>query len=153
MTDAPEPRPADEILRDLLSQDPRRITRAANDAIKAPQAVLLELAPHADRIDRATDDLDYGGALHSNANHVEQAIRVIRAAGAGECECTTWHGWLFYEPAKLEKAGKVEILGTSEPGWSMTYDCRCTACGRRCTVDQNDTHFTYWRWSRPKKGD
>ncbi|TGO05382.1 hypothetical protein [Serinibacter arcticus] len=148
MTDSPT---AADILADLVSGDASRALSGSHAVIRAERATVEELAPHAVRIDRATDDLDYGGALHSNANHVVQAVRVLQAAAAGECECTTWHGWLFYEPTKLVAAGKAEILSTSEPGWSMTYECRCTACGATYSVEQGDYHYTWWQWSKPPK--
>jgi hypothetical protein len=148
----PRPRPsAADTLGALVSRDVSRILAASHDVNWGPRSLAAELAPHVRRIDRETDDLDYGGALHSNANHVVQAVRLITAAAEGECECTTWHGWLFYEPDKLVALGKVEILDTTEPGWSMTYRCRCTTCDAVYTVEQGDHHYTWWQWSRPPR--
>ncbi|GMA33451.1 hypothetical protein [Litorihabitans aurantiacus] len=146
----PAPSPQD-VLADLTSRDVSRILRASSTINWGSRELAEALAPHVRRIDTETDNLDYAGMLHSNANHVVQAVSVITAAAEGRCVCTTYHGWMFYEPEKLEQLGRVEILSHTEPGWSMTFECRCTLCDATYSVEQGDYHYMWWQWSKPPK--
>lgn len=98
------------------------------------------------RIRRATDSLDLGGALHSNRVSVEHALERIESYRDGACWCASYPGLSFYEPDKEERAGYVTILSTSEPGWSMTYHCRCNLCSQEFDVQQGDYHYMWWKW-------
>ncbi|WP_314648776.1 hypothetical protein [uncultured Microbacterium sp.] len=62
------------------------------------------------------------------------------------CPCDQYPGSDRTDPNDEERAGRVRIVSTSEPGWSMTYEVECVACARRFRVTQVDGPALHWRW-------
>ena len=140
------PRP-DELLADLLSRDPARVWASACAVIQSPDpAALSELAPHLPQIERRTVDLELGGAFFPNREHVQQAVRVLRAHRDGRCHCSVYPAYLFYDPEKEAGAGRIRILSHTPPDWNMTYRCRCAGCGNEYDVEQGESHYSWWQW-------
>lgn len=65
---------------------------------------------------------------------------------SASCSCAAYTGPDQHEPQKEQDAGRVRILSTSEPGWSMTYVVECVACGRVFNVTQVDGPAVQWHW-------
>lgn len=62
------------------------------------------------------------------------------------CPCDQYPDSDRTDPHDEERAGRVRIASTSEPGWSMTFEVECTACARRFRVTQIDGPALQWRW-------
>jgi len=62
------------------------------------------------------------------------------------CSCERHPAGDRTDPHDEQRAGRMRIVSTSEPGWSMTYDVECTACGRRFLVKQVDGPAPRWTW-------
>lgn len=99
------------------------------------------------QIRRATEELELGGALHSNSANLDAALTKLENVRDGACWCASYPTSQFFEPAKEERAGYVRILSTSTPGWSMTYECLCTVCEQVFGGEQGDYHYMWWRWA------
>ncbi|MGY2897190.1 hypothetical protein [Deinococcus sp. UYEF24] len=137
------------LLADLLSRDTQRVWASACAVIRLDDdAALDELTRHLPDIKRRTEHLELGGALFPNAEHLKQALRVLRAHRDGLCRCQPYSGYLFYNPEKEAEAGRVNILSHTPPDWHMTYSCQCTVCGTNYTVEQGEYHYTWWQWKR-----
>lgn len=108
---------------------------------------LDELTAHLPRIERATAGVELGGGLFPNAEHLAQAVRVLRLRLDGGCPCHLYPSYLMYNPEKEVQAGRVQILSATEPpDWNMSYRCRCNACGTEYDVEQGEYHYTWWQW-------
>lgn len=141
-----------ELVDDLLSGDERRVLHAvwAIFATRDP-AVLQPVARSLARIERATDDLDLGGALISNRRNLDHAFDRVRRFTEGKCLCGVYPGHVRYEPAKEERHGHVRIVEEIEVLFQGRPDrprriCECTACGRRFDVEEGEYHYTWWQW-------
>jgi hypothetical protein len=135
------------LLEDLLSGDPRRVYGATWETIRSRDPEQLDaLLPHVARIRKATDVLDLGGMLRSNHANLAHALDKLENYRNGTCWCENYAGMDQYGPEKEQACGQVRILSTSEPGWSMTYECECAVCGRVFDVEQGDHHITWWKW-------
>lgn len=135
------------LLEDFRSGDAGRIHHATWQTILSRDPELFDsLVPHVGQIRKATDAVDLGGLLRSNHADVEHALDKVANYQRGLCWCQNYPGMDQYEPTKEEKAGHVRIVSTSDPGWSMTYVCECTLCGRVFDVEQGDYHFMWWKW-------
>ena len=135
------------LLADLLSRDPLRVWSSTCAVIHLDDpAALSELARQLPQIERGTADLDLGGALFPNSEHVRQALRVLRAQRDKRCPCSVYPGYLFYDPEKAAQTGRISILSQTPPDWNMTYRCRCAVCGTLYDVEQGESHFTWWQW-------
>lgn len=135
------------LLDDLFSHDAQRIWASACAVIKLNDpAALSGLVRHLPEIERSTTGLNLGGALFPNGEHLQQALRVLRAYRDGSCPCTLYPGYLFYNPETEAQAGRVSILSHTPPDWNMTYHCRCSACGANYEVEQGEYHYTWWQW-------
>lgn len=145
------PDPVAALLHDLMSREVQRVLAAVHTVIRLPVYERLRLVPHLAAIRQSTDDLDLGGALYPNADHLRQAVRALEAARDGRCPCTLYPGYLFSDPNREQTAGAAEILASSPPDWFMTYLCRCRVCGRTYAVEQGESHFTWWDW-QPRSG-
>ncbi|GGR11542.1 hypothetical protein [Deinococcus ruber] len=143
----------DSLLADLLSQAPDRVLTSASAVNHTRDAALLtRLAAALPQIRRQTQDLDLGGLLFPNSQHVQQAIRVIENHQSGGCFCQVYPGYVFYNPEAEAQAGHVRITRQDAPDWNMTYDCVCTVCGRTYAVQQGEYHYTWWEWRAVKDG-
>lgn len=143
----PDPTPAALLLQELLSRDTHRVWAATHAVIRLPLHERQFLVPQLAAIRRATQDLDLGGGLYPNGDHLRQAIRTVEAARDGHCSCTLYPGYPFSDPNREQAAGAVEILASSAPDWFMTYTCRCRACGSLYDVEQGESHYTWWNWT------
>ena len=138
------------LLEDFLSGETDRVLHATWEVLGSRDPDLVDpLVPHAARIRRATEKLDLGGLIRPNSANVDFALTKLEHRGQGLCWCEDYPGPLHWDPEREQKEGHVRIVSTSEPGWSMTYECACTVCGRVFDVEQGDHHFTWWRW-RPR---
>ena len=147
------------LLDDFVSKDRDRIMHAVWEVIKTRDPeVLAPLAKEVGRIDRATDDIAYGGALASNAQHVGHAIDRLRLFKRRECLCGAYPDHQFYEPAKEESYGFVRIIEEipvlTDQGFPDRPKrvCECTDCGRQFTVEEGEYHYTWWKWTARGKG-
>ncbi|WP_161881621.1 hypothetical protein [Deinococcus alpinitundrae] len=136
----------DELLADLLSRDPVQVWASACAVIQLDDLALIELVRHLPEIERGTADLDLGGAFFPNREHLQQALRVLRARRDGRCSCSVYPGYLFYDPEKEAQAKRIRILSHTPPDWTMTYRCRCAVCGSDYDVEQGESHYTWWQW-------
>ncbi|PCE13890.1 hypothetical protein AUC47_04350 [Microbacterium sp. SZ1] len=135
------------LLDDFLSGDPSRVLHATWETIASRDiAVLRPLVPAVPRIRRATEALDLGGIIYANRGHLDHALDKLAQFDAGECWCAGYVGILTFDPKKEEAVDHVRIVSTSEPGWSMTYQCECVVCGLTFDVEQGDHHFMWWKW-------
>ncbi|SFI37531.1 MULTISPECIES: hypothetical protein [Microbacterium] len=135
------------LLEDFLSRDTSRVLHATWEIIRSrDEAQLDALLPHIAQIRTATEGLDMGGMLRSNAGNVDHAIAKLESYRRRECWCASYPGMDQYEPAKEQDRGHIRIISASEPGWSMSYVCKCTVCGRVFNVEQGDHHVMWWRW-------
>ena len=138
---------ATTLLEDFLSGDRSRVLHATWETIGSRDSAVLDpLVAVLPRIRKATENLDLGGIFYSNNGHVEHALEKLEHYRAGRCWCANYPGLLTYDPQKEQKSGHARIISTSEPGWSMTYECECTVCGQRFDVEQGDYHVTWWKW-------
>ncbi|OLV17447.1 hypothetical protein [Deinococcus marmoris] len=136
------------LLEDLLSRDSQRIWASACAVIRLHDNPALDgLAAHLPHIEQETADVDLGGALFPNAEHLQQALRVLRLRREGGCPCRLYPGHLMYDPERETKAGRVQILSTDEsPDRNVNYRCRCNTCGAEYNVEQGEYHYTWWQW-------
>lgn len=138
------------LLDDFLSRETDRVLHATWEVLGSRDPDVVDpLVPHVARIRLATEKLDLGGLIRPNSANVDFAITKLEHRGQGLCWCEDYAGPLHWDPEREQREGHVRILSTSEPGWSMTYECECTVCGRIFDVEQGDHHFTWWRW-RPR---
>lgn len=138
----------DEILNDLKSGESRRVLSAIHEVLQSREPALFdELIPIREELERETEEIDFGGALHSNQNFVDAAFERIDAYRRGECWCLGYQSTQFGDPRKEQARGHVRIDGTSTPGWDMTYECTCLVCDRAWHVEQGTHHFTWWNWT------
>lgn len=107
---------------------------------------LGQLSQHLGEIQRATRELDLGGAFFPNRLHLEQALHTLEAWRDGRCRCTLYPGYLFCDPHREQAAEQVEIVSSAPPDWFMTYRCRCPRCLREYEVEQGESHHTWWQW-------
>ena len=135
------------LLEDFLSGDTHRVYSATWAVIRSRDPAEIDpLLPAVAKIRHETENLPLGGMLRSNNASLDHALDKLDLYRRRQCWCASYPGHDQYEPAKEEAAGNIRILSTSEPGWSMTYDCECTVCGRGFTVEQGDHHIMWWKW-------
>lgn len=138
---------------DFVSKDGRRVLHAVWKVFKTRDPKVLEpLAAALRAIDRATDDLDLGGALLSNGRNLEHALDRIRIFGEGRCLCAAYADHVLYEPAKEEAYGHVRIVEEIPVFYNGRPDrpkrvCECVGCGRRFEVEEGEYHYTWWKWT------
>lgn len=135
------------LLEDFLSGDRSRVIHAVWETIHSRDPVVLDpLVAALPQLRRTATKLDLGGMIYSNNGHLEHAFTKLEHYRDGKCWCAAYPGILTHDPRKEEAAGHIAILSTSEPGWSMTYLCECTVCGRQFDIEQGDHHFMWWNW-------
>ncbi|UWX63791.1 hypothetical protein [Deinococcus rubellus] len=79
----------DRLRADLLSRDTERVWASACAVIRLhDSAALSELVRRLLEIERFTADLNLGGGLFQNSEHLMQALRVLRAHRDG------WAFWI-----------------------------------------------------------
>ncbi|GAA5141155.1 hypothetical protein GCM10023340_02380 [Nocardioides marinquilinus] len=140
---------ASPLVADLLSGDTRRVISAswAVIATRDPE-VLAPLVVARPAIERATADLDLGGALMSNEWHLRHALRRVELFAAGSCLCLAYPDHQTYDVEKEVERGHVRVVETvpNERQWVPDRICECTACGRRYQVEQGEYHYPWWAW-------
>lgn len=144
------------LVADFLSRDPSRVLHAVWEVFgtRDPQ-VLRPLVASRIVIDRATEDLDLGGALMSNHTNLAHALDRIRLFEERRCLCAAYPGHSFYQPDKEEAAGHVRIeevvpvLVNGRPDRPRRI-CACTGCGQRFDVEEGEYHYPWWKWTALK---
>lgn len=141
------------LMDDFLSGDRGRVLHAAWEVFKTREPAALEpLVAALPAIERATDGLDLGGALLSNRVNLDHALDRIRTFAEQRCLCTAYAGHVLYEPAKEETLGHVRIVEEIPVFFNGRPDrpkriCECTDCGRRFSVEEGESHYTWWKWT------
>ena len=141
------------LLDDFLSADSSRVLHAVWAVFKTRDPKVFEpLVSALPAIDRATDDLELGGALISNDRNLGHALERIEIFGEGRCLCAAYLGHVRYEPAKEEGYGHVRIVEEVPVFFNGRPDrpkrvCECTGCGRRFEVEEGEYHYTWWKWT------
>lgn len=140
------------LLDDFLSKDTDRVLHAVWVVFRTRDPeVLAPLARARGRIERATDELDLGGALFSNRKNMDHALVRLELAASGTCLCAAYRDHLLYEPAVEEAARHVRIVEEIPQFFDGQPErprriCECTACGRRFEVEEGDYHYPWWKW-------
>ncbi|MEV0644035.1 hypothetical protein AB0I28_02105 [Phytomonospora sp. NPDC050363] len=149
---AEEKPPAPTLLDDFLSKDRRRVLHAVWEVFKTRDPKVLEpLAAALPVIDRATDDVDLGGALMSNGENLTHALDRIRLFGKGRCLCAAYTDHVFYEPRKEVAYGHVRIVEVVEGFYygRPKRICECADCGQRYEIEEGEYHYPWWKWTVP----
>lgn len=139
------------LVQEFLSGDPRRVLHAVWEVVATRDPkVLAPVALAVPAIDRATDDVELGGALASNGRNLGHALERLELFRKGVCLCAAYLVHQFYDPAKEEARGHVRILDTvpNSRQWEPDRVCACTDCGTRFQVEQGEYHYTWWKWTR-----
>lgn len=141
------------LAEDFLSGESRRVLRAvwAVFASRDPE-VLAPLVRALPAIEKATADLDLGGALLSNGTNLDHALGRLRLFASKRCLCGAYPDHVRYEPAKEEALGHVRIVEEIPMFFNGRPDrpqriCECTDCGRRFSVKEGEYHYTWWEWT------
>jgi hypothetical protein len=137
------------LVADLVSGDGERVLAAAWAVLRTRDPeVLGPLAQALPAIEEATNGLDLGGALVSNASHVTSALARVALFRRGICLCTAYPSHQFHDPAKEEGRGLVRVVGEvpNDRQWEPDRICVCTDCGRRYQVEHGEYHYPWWRW-------
>ncbi|WP_311257158.1 hypothetical protein [Microbacterium sp. WCS2018Hpa-9] len=135
------------LLDDFLSHDRSRVMHAVWETIHSRDPETLDpLVAALPQLTREATRLDLGGVVYSNNANLEHALVKLAQYRDGKCWCAVYPGLLTHDPRKEETHGRIRILSTSEPGWSMTYVGECTVCGQVFDIEQGDHHFTWWNW-------
>lgn len=139
-------------LEDLLSADATRIWQASSALLTCwDEALLMALAGHLDEIERATKDVQLGGALHDNRQHLLNALNRIRHVRDHRgCLCQLYGSTQFDDPSKEQSAGHIRIDETvlTEDRYVDHYKCTCLHCGTQYRVVEREYHYTWWGWER-----
>lgn len=103
-------------------------------------------------IEKATADLDLGGALLSNGANLDHALDRIRLVARKQCLCGAYPDHVLYDPAKEKAWGHVRIVEEIPMFYNGNPDrpkriCECTDCGRRFSVTEGEYHYTWWKWT------
>lgn len=142
------------LVQEFLSGDERRVISALWKVVATRDAaVLAPVAKALPAIERATADLELGGALLSNANNLDHALDRVRAFKAGTCLCTTYPDHPRYDPEKEEERGHARVVETlpNDRQWRPDRICVCTDCGRTYRVEEGEYHYTWWKWTQIKR--
>jgi hypothetical protein len=113
------------------------------------------LASNLEEIRRKTENLQLGGLVFSNAEHLRMALRKLEFHRARSgCLCALYPEYIFYNPQQEEAAGNVVIeqITYSEGNWIDAYFCACTVCGQQYRVEEGEYHYTWWGW-KPEPRD
>ena len=142
---------ADALLQDLLSRDASRIHAAGSQLARSFSTPTLEaLAPHAERIEKACQGVQLGGALVRNDVHLNAALRRLHHWRERRgCLCALYPHYLFFKPQSLIAQGQVRLLerGTADDGWGERHRVACTGCGRHWDATDREYHYPWWEWT------
>jgi hypothetical protein len=116
---------ASPLVADLLSGDPARVISAswAVIATRDPD-VLGPLVVARPAIERATADLDLGGALMSNEWHLRHALRRVELFADGSCLCLTYPDHQTYDVEKEVERGCPTASACAPPAAGATRSSR-----------------------------
>lgn len=109
------------------------------------------LAASLAEVERATAEVDLGGALRPNRRSLEFALRKLRFHRDRKgCLCELYPDFLQYDPDVEAAAGNVVVVGTRhvDGRWVEAHRCRCTACGAVYDVRHGEAHTPWWEWRR-----
>jgi hypothetical protein len=138
------------LLEDLTSGDAHRIWAGSCAVAKLRDRQELDLlSAHLPEIEKKTQNIDLGGALFPNREHLRFALRKLHyyRSKAG-CLCRLYPGHLMFDPAKEEAAGNVRIVETIDADqYNPSYVCQCAFCDTLFQVEEGEYHYTWWKWS------
>jgi hypothetical protein len=138
------------LLEDITSQDPARVWSSSCAIIKLRDFHQLDqLIANLPEIKRKTQNLELGGALFPNREHLNFAIRKLEYyRNQSGCLCRLYPGYLMYDPKKEEEQGNVEIIEVKyvQGNFVDAYRCRCLQCGAEYHVEEREYHYTWWGW-------
>ena len=138
------------LLEDLVSGDPSRVWASACAVIVLRKAEVLDmLVAHLPEIRQKTHDLELGGGVFPNAEHLKFSLRKLEyhRDGAG-CLCRLYPEYLMYNPQKEATAEHVQIDEVTyvNEKWVDAYVCTCTRCGTKFRVTEGESHYPWWKW-------
>ncbi|MCX2946821.1 hypothetical protein [Lentzea sp. NEAU-D7] len=138
------------LVADFLSGDENRVLSAvwAVFETRDPE-VLAPLARALPAVEKATADVELGGALVPNRSNLDHALARIRLHDRGVCLCAAYLSHQFYDPAKEEHRRHVRVVATvaNDRQWVPDRVCECRDCGKRFQVEQGEYHYTWWKWT------
>ena len=139
-----------ELLQDMTSRDATRVWSGSCAIIKLRDTGELDLlAANIDVIRRETENLQLGGQLFPNAEHLRLALRKLRYYRAHSgCLCALYPEYLMYNPQEEARAGNVVIERVIylQDKYVDAYICTCTTCGTRYRVEEREYHYMWWGW-------
>lgn len=137
------------LVEDFLSGENSRVLHAAWAIIETRDAEdLTAVATALPTIERATGDLDLGGALLSNQLHLDHALARVRLFTEHRCLCAAYPDHPLYEPKKERDRGHIRVLGEVPGRYDRPHKiCECTVCGQRFEVEEGEYHYTWWKWT------
>jgi hypothetical protein len=138
------------LLEDITSGDSTRVWSSSCAIIKLRNAEELDaLSANLPEIKKKTANLNLGGALFPNREHLKFAIRKLEYyKNRTGCLCRLYPKYQMYDPRKEHEAGNVYIESDNfmEDEWMNLYICRCTLCGTVYQVEEREYHYTWWGW-------
>lgn len=138
------------LVTDFLSGDPSRIMHAVWEvfATRRPE-ILSPVASALPAIATATADVELGGALASNHDHLQHVLHRVELFQQGGCLCAAYPSHPFYDVAKEERRRHVWIRESLATEQQRAPDliCECRNCGRRYRVEQGEYHYPWWKWT------
>lgn len=138
------------LLQDITSGDARKIWASASAIIHTREEETLNLlASHLPEIRAKTRNVELGGALFPNSEHLKFALQKLEYyKNRTGCLCRLYLEYLMYDPRREETEGNVRIVGICymEGAWVDAYDCKCTLCGTAFRVEERESHYTWWGW-------
>ena len=99
----------------------------------------------------ATKGVDLGGALRPNSSHLDFAIRKLEFVRyQSGCLCALYEMDDMYNPSQEEADGHIRIL--SENLTDRVINCECSYCALTFRVEEQDYHYSWWKWRRAWSG-
>lgn len=139
-----------QTLDGFLSGEAERIRKAVRDVLVGyNDDVLTFLAPYAQRIKAATENVDLGGGVVPNHRYLAQALRRLKALDDGNCLCTVLVGYAFASPGVESRGGLIDIIKINPqlPSHSDEHLCRCRRCGQHYLVrEEAGWHMPSYQW-------
>jgi len=115
---------------------------------------LNTLAKNLHSIKKAVKNTDLGGGFLPNNVYLDFALKKIRyAKKSNACMCELYPDMVFFNPSEEESAGHI-LITEQDPApepWTNTFLCRCRACGNLFHVEQGESHYTWYQWTKIKQ--
>jgi hypothetical protein len=141
------------ILEDITSGDAHRIWESSCAIATLRDAHELDLlAAHLPEIEQKTKDVDLGGALFPNREHLKFALHKLHYHRSKRgCLCHLYPDRLMFNPTREEEAGNIRILEhLRNDQRNDSYVCQCVLCGTTFNVEEGEYHYTWWAWKKVK---